>query len=124
MARRAVRAAGPAAMVPADPEEHPMYVVCVSIHVTDGHAEDFAAASLENARATRREPGNLRFDVLRRLDDPRRFTFYEVYRSADDFAAHQQTAHYLRWREAVAPWMAEPRLGLKHESLFPGEDGW
>jgi (4S)-4-hydroxy-5-phosphonooxypentane-2,3-dione isomerase len=101
-----------------------MYVVCVSICVKDGRAEAFAAASLANARATRGEPGNLRFDVLRRLDDPNRFSFYEAYRTAEDFAAHQKTGHYLQWREAVADWMAEPRVGLKHESLFPGEDGW
>lgn len=101
-----------------------MYVVCVSIHVKDGRADAFAEASLANARATRGEPGNLRFDVLRRADDPNRFTFYEAYRTAEDFAAHQQTAHYLRWRETVADWMAEPRVGVKHHSLFPGEDGW
>jgi autoinducer 2-degrading protein len=101
-----------------------MFVVCVSIHVKDGHADAFAEASIANARATREEPGNLRFDVLRQEADPNRFTFYEAYRSADDFAAHQQTAHYLRWRETVAGWMAEPRVGVKHRSLFPDEAGW
>lgn len=101
-----------------------MYVVVVSIHAKEGRAEAFAEASLANARATRGESGNLRFDVLRRVDDPQRFTFYEAYRSAEDFAAHQKTPHYFAWREAVADWMAEPRVGTKHESLFPAGDGW
>lgn len=98
-----------------------MYVVCVSIHVVEGRAGEFVAATLENARATRREAGNLRFDVLRQEQDPNRFTLYEAYRTAGDFAAHQQTAHYLRWREVVAGWMAEPRAGTRHTSLFFGE---
>jgi len=39
--------------------------------------------------------------------------------------AHKETAHYARWRDAVAPWMAEPRRGVKHVSLFPeNEDQW
>jgi autoinducer 2-degrading protein len=33
-------------------------------------------------------------------------------------------AHYLAWRERVADWMAEPRVGVKHTSLFPADDGW
>lgn len=98
-----------------------MYVVCVSIHVAEGRAAGFVAATLENARATRREDGNLRFDVLRQEQDPNRFTLYEAYRTAEDFAAHQKTPHYLRWRETVADWMAEPRVGVRHTSLFFGE---
>jgi autoinducer 2-degrading protein len=101
-----------------------MYVVFVSVHVKEGRAAEFVAATLDNARNTRLEPGNLRFDVLRQEQDPNRFAFYEAYRSAEDFAAHQKTAHYLRWREAVADWMAEPRVGVRHHSLFPGEAGW
>lgn len=101
-----------------------MFVVCVSIHVKEGRAAEFLEASLDNARHTRRESGNLRFDVLRQEQDPNRFTLYEAYRTAADFAAHQQTPHYLRWKEAVADWMAEPRVGVKHQSVFPDEAGW
>jgi len=101
-----------------------MYVVCVRVHVKPEHAAAFAAAILENARGTRREPGNVRFDVLREESDPARFFLYEVYRSADDFAAHQKTPHYLAWRERVTDWMAEPRLGVKHTSLFPADADW
>ena len=40
-----------------------MYVVCVSIHVRDDRVDEFIEAILDNARNTRLEPGNLRFDV-------------------------------------------------------------
>ncbi|HEY3351859.1 MAG TPA: antibiotic biosynthesis monooxygenase [Polyangia bacterium] len=96
-----------------------MYVVCVTIQVQPGREEDFIAATEKNHRGTRQEPGNVRFDVLRHAEQPARFFLYEVYRSPADFAAHQQTPHYLAWKEQVGPWMAAPRVGEKHQSLFP-----
>ena len=101
-----------------------MYVVCVQVHVRDERVREFTEAILDNARHTRSEPGNVRFDVLRQEQDPSRFLLYEVYRSAADFAAHQQTAHYFRFRDTVADWMAEPRVGVRHESVFPADDAW
>jgi len=98
-----------------------MYVVCVSILVTPESVEGFLAHTLDNARNTRKEPGNLRFDVLRREDDPNRFFLYEVYRDKDGFARHQETPHYLRWREGVKAMMAEPRVGLRHTPVFFGD---
>ena len=98
-----------------------MYVVCVTVHVKPPSVDEFVRATLENARGTRGEPGNLRFDVLQAEEDPARFMLYEAYRSKDDFAAHQQTDHYLRWKQTVADWMAQPRQGVKHHSLFFGE---
>jgi autoinducer 2-degrading protein len=101
-----------------------MYVVSVTVFVEPGHADDFIQAVLDNARHTRGEPGNVRFDVSRCIDDPNRFLLYEVYRNETDFRAHQQTEHYLRWRETVAGWMARPRQGVKHTSLFPDDEIW
>jgi len=101
-----------------------MYVVCVQVHVHDERVQEFTEAILDNARHTRREPGNVRFDVLRQEQDSTRFLLYEVYRSPADFAAHQQTPHYFRFRDTVADWMAEPRVGVRHESVFPADDAW
>ena len=98
-----------------------MYVVCVHVHVKEEFCEQFIEASLENARNTVQELGNLRFDVIRQKDDPTRFMLYEVYRDEAGMAAHKETAHYATWRDAVADWMAEPRQGVKHEALFPSE---
>jgi autoinducer 2-degrading protein len=98
-----------------------MYVVSVTVFVTPGFADQFIAAVLDNARNTRHEPGNLRFDVCQAEDDPNRFLLYEVYKEKEDFTRHQQTPHYARFRDAVAPWMAQPRQGVKHLPLFYGE---
>ena len=98
-----------------------MYVVSVTVFVKEGLEDSFVAATLDNARNTRAEPGNVRFDVLRAENDPTRFLLYEAYRDADAFTAHQQTEHYLRWKQAVAEWMAQPRQGVKHASVFFGD---
>ena len=102
-----------------------MHVVCVHVHVKPEHRDAFIAESLENGRNTIREPGNLRFDVLHSTDDPNRFMLYEVYRDEAGMKVHKETPHYARWAAAVAPWMAEPRQGVKYLSLFPkDEQAW
>ena len=98
-----------------------MYVVAVTILVKSEFLNLFIEATLDNARNTRREPGNLRFDVLRAEEDPTRFMLYEAYKTKEDFARHQQTEHYLRWKSAVADWMTQPRQGVKHHTIFFGD---
>ena len=102
-----------------------MYAVCVHVHVKPENRRQFIEATLENARNTIQEPGNLRFDVIQQVDAPNRFVLYEVYRDEAGMAAHKETPHYAAWRDAVEPWMAEPRKGVKHTSLFPeSESQW
>jgi len=98
-----------------------MYVVSVTVFVKEPMVGQFIEATLDNARNTRKEPGNVRFDVSRGVDDPARFLLYEVYRTPDDFKTHQQTVYYLRWKQGVADWMAQPRQGVKHRSVFFGD---
>jgi (4S)-4-hydroxy-5-phosphonooxypentane-2,3-dione isomerase len=95
-----------------------MYVVSVTVCVIPERLDAFIQATLDNARNTRLEPGNVRFDVLQAEEPPTRFLLYEAYRSPDDFAAHQKTDHYLTWRETVADMMAQPRQGVRHHSVF------
>ena len=96
-----------------------MHVTLVHVHVKPEHVDDFIAATGANHKASVKEPGNLRFDVLQSPDDASRFILYEAYRSADDAAAHKQTAHYQTWRDTVADWMAESRQGIAYQGLFP-----
>ena len=96
-----------------------MHVTIVHVRVKPEHLDDFVAATRLNHEASVREPGNRRFDVLQQAADPTRFVLYEAYASEADAAAHKQTAHYARWRDAVADWMAEPRQGVAHRGLCP-----
>ncbi|MDC7231592.1 MAG: antibiotic biosynthesis monooxygenase [Spirochaetales bacterium] len=100
-----------------------MIVYCVEVQVVPGKEEDFKAASLKNHQETRKEPGNIRFDVLQQSEDKSRFFLYEAYSSQEAVIAHKETAHYLEWRETVAPWMAAPRKGTSHSVCAPLEPG-
>lgn len=101
-----------------------MYLVHVFVHLHPGCAEAFAAESARNAECSRQEPGVVRFDTLRQADDPSRFLLVEQYRTPDDAAAHKATAHYARWRDAVAPMMAEPRRAVVYTEAAPGSVRW
>jgi autoinducer 2-degrading protein len=97
-----------------------MHVTLVRIHVKPEHVDEFVVACRADHEGSVREPGNLRFDVLRAADDPTRFIIYEAYRDAAAAAAHKETPHYLAWRTAVADWMAEPRTGVAYEVVSLG----
>ena len=96
-----------------------MYVTLVNVHVKPENVADFVAASRENHEAAIHEPGNLRFDVLQRADNPCRFILYEAYETEEHAAAHKSTAHYVKWKETVADWMASPRFGVVYQGLAP-----
>lgn len=96
-----------------------MHVTLVHVRVKPEYTADFIAATRENHLASVQESGNCRFDVLQSSDDPTRFVLYEAYAREADALAHKQTAHYLRWRDKVADWMAEPRQGVRYHGLYP-----
>ena len=96
-----------------------MHVTIVQVEVKPAYVQDFINATRENHLGSVKEDGNRRFDVLQSVDDPTKFVLYEAYASAEAAAAHKNTPHYLKWRDAVAPWMAAPRVGVSHTGLFP-----
>jgi (4S)-4-hydroxy-5-phosphonooxypentane-2,3-dione isomerase len=79
---------------------------------------------VENAGASVKEPGVARFDVVQDSTDHARFVLIEVYRDAEAPAAHKATPHYAKWRDAVAPMMAEPRSSRTFANVFPEDSGW
>jgi quinol monooxygenase YgiN len=101
-----------------------LIVVHVYAHVKPDAVEAFRAASIENSRASLREPGVARFDVVQSTEDPTRFVLVEAYRTADAPAAHKATAHYARWRDAVADLMAEPRTSARFVNVAPEDSDW
>ena len=101
-----------------------MLIVQVQVHVKADQVETFKAVTLENARASLREPGVARFDILQQADDPTRFILTEVYRTAQDPAKHKETAHYLLWKDSAEPLMAEPRTRTTFTNIFPADKDW
>ena len=100
-----------------------MLIVHVHVHVKPEQVAAFRQATIENARQSLQEAGIARFDVAQQADDPTRFVLVECYRTADAPARHKETAHYAKWRDAVAPMMAEPRTSVKFSPVFPDGAG-
>lgn len=101
-----------------------MLIVHVHVRVKPECVEAFKGATLENARASVREPGIARFDVVQQADDATRFVLVEVYHDADAPSKHKETAHYAKWRDTVASMMAEPRTSVKFGNVFPDDAEW
>ncbi len=101
-----------------------MLVVHVHVYVKPEYIEAFRQACIDNASHSVQEPGIARFDVVQQADDASRFVLVEVYRTPEASAQHKETAHYARWRDAVADLMAEPRTSTKYGNVFPEDAGW
>ena len=78
-----------------------MVVIQITHIILPEHVERYINATLANAEQTRKEPGNIRFDLLRDASDPCTFQLYEVYASREAQQAHLASAHFDAWKEAV-----------------------
>ena len=96
-----------------------MIATCVSVRVKKEFLDEFISATKLNHENSIVEPGNLRFDILQETEDNCKFTFYEVYQDEQAVLAHKSTAHYIKWKEKVESFMAEPRRGVKHKVIYP-----
>lgn len=101
-----------------------MLIVHVHVKVKPEHVDAFRAATIENAMNSVKEPGIACFDVVQQRDDSTRFVLVEGYRDEQAPAAHKETAHYAKWRDTVAPMMAEPRTSVKFNAVFPDAKEW
>ncbi|NVD42663.1 antibiotic biosynthesis monooxygenase [Ensifer sp. HO-A22] len=93
-----------------------MLIQMVSINVKEGHAAEFLEAFRINYEGTRKEPGNLRFDVLRDPQDENTFLIYEVFQSAEALEDHRKTEHYKECVRIIDPILAGPRTKLYYNA--------
>jgi autoinducer 2-degrading protein len=96
-----------------------MIVTCVYVQVKPDKIQDFILETTENHNKSVKEPGNLRFDLLQDAQDSSKFMIYEAYESIEASADHKNTEHYIKWRDVVAEWMAEPRKGVRYSIVAP-----
>ncbi len=101
-----------------------LVVIHVHVRVKPASVNAFRQATRENAEQSLREPGIARFDAVQDSEDPTSFVLVEVYRDAQAPAAHKDTAHYKKWRDAVAEMMAEPRSSRRYVNVFPEDARW
>ena len=102
-----------------------MKVLLVTIKIKPEHRDAFMEAMLDDARGSNNdEPGCLRFDVLQDEEDPDTIHLYEAYRDQAALEAHRQAPHYIRWRDTVQDWFAEPPVRRMCANVFPPDNAW
>lgn len=99
-----------------------MLIVCVTVYVKPEFKNEFIEETLFNARNTRMEELNLRFDVLQSQEDKNKFFLYEVYKNDEGITQHKETEHYKAWKKNVEKMMAKPREGIKYNNLYPEQE--
>lgn len=75
-------------------------------------ADEVDALIQEYAQTVRAEPGNERFEVYRRAEDPGRFVVFEVYRDREAFDAHLGAEAGRAFNAALVPRIVEPQSVL------------
>lgn len=97
------------------------HIAVVDVKVKENQEDAFLESSIKNARLSKREAMNQRFDVLQARDDPSQFALVEIYRNANGPLDHKETVHYAEWRDTVADMMASPRSATQWDTIFPSK---
>ncbi|MCF7929223.1 MAG: antibiotic biosynthesis monooxygenase [Spirochaetales bacterium] len=102
-----------------------MIVRIIHVQVKQEYRNEFETATQKNHEDSIREPGILRFDLVRDTDNPGHYVLYEVYTSEAATTSHKETAHYAEWKQAVEPMMSAPRESASFEAVIPSSPkGW
>jgi (4S)-4-hydroxy-5-phosphonooxypentane-2,3-dione isomerase len=96
-----------------------VFALTVEFRIKPEHAEAFAAAIVDNARASREtEPSCRQFDVCRDPADPQSFFLYELYDDVQAFEAHLQTPHFLQLNATTLDWV-EHKAVCRYQRIDP-----
>ncbi len=76
-----------------------LYVQEAEIEIDPAQLEDYKAAVTEQIEtATRVEPGVLVLYAVSEKDNPARVRVFEIYRDADAYRSHLETAHFKEYK--------------------------
>jgi (4S)-4-hydroxy-5-phosphonooxypentane-2,3-dione isomerase len=94
-----------------------MVSINVILEIHPERVSDFLDCMLANAAASRLEPGCLRFEVSRQLDQSNVFALSELYRDAEAVELHYATEHVARWRALAATDVVIKRTAVRGEVI-------
>ncbi len=95
------------------------YVVSY-FETTPAAASDAAALARAFGETSRKDAGNLRFDVLQRVGQPNHFSIIEVWKDTGAQAAHAAAAHTQQFREKLKAQLRSPYDERPHTALNVG----
>ena len=83
-----------------------MFVLVVNIRIKPENVDRWMPMALENARASRKEPGCRQFEVLFDPNERTKVMLFEIYDDEKAFETHQQTAHFKKYLADAVPLLA------------------
>ena len=95
------------------------YVVAYMEATTPATHKVFALVR-EFGKASRKDDGSLRFEVLQRIGQPNHFAILEAWKDKDAQAAHAAAAHTKELREKLEPLLRSPYDERPHTALAVG----
>jgi quinol monooxygenase YgiN len=72
------------------------------------------------AKASRKEPGHIRIELLQRVGQPDQFVILEAWQDKDTHAAHAAAAHTKQFRDKLQPLLRGPYDERPHTNLSVG----
>jgi autoinducer 2-degrading protein len=94
-----------------------MFVAAVHVFVKPEAIDDFMELILMDQEGSLAEPGCLRFDVVRSVEEPSAFLIWEVYADDDAAAFHKTTPHYAAFKERMPALAAKDRYAERYEGV-------
>ena len=94
-----------------------MFVAAVHIFVKPEAVDDFMELIKLDQEGTLAEPGCVRFDVVRSVDDPNEFLIWEVYLDEEAAAFHKTTPHYAEFKERMPALASKDRYADRYEGV-------
>merc|ERR1719446_1865284 len=79
----------------------------VTVEIKPERVEAFRTALAIDAAGSRTEAGCLSFNLLQHDDNPKMFTFYEVWLDQDAINFHKEQDHYKAWANMRGPLLPE-----------------
>jgi len=83
-----------------------MLILTVDLTIKPENIESFMGQVVQNAAASRAEPGCRQFDVLVDPKDRSCVMLFEIYEDHDAFDAHQKSAHFQKYLANAVPLLA------------------
>jgi quinol monooxygenase YgiN len=84
------------------------YFVVTYVEAAPKDAGKVAALLKKQADTSRKDTGNVRFEVLQRIGQPNHFMLLEIWTDGDARNAHAQAAHTIAFRKALQPHLYSP----------------
>ena len=95
------------AQAPAKDASGSVYVIAF-VDATPNFAMDCAKLLVQFSAESKKDPGVVRFDVLRQDSRGNHFLISEVWRSRKDFETHSAAEHTKQFREKLQPMLGSP----------------